>query len=97
MKWNPFAKWACFIGVGGLVVAGLLIASLRHYQSASEKVKRTGNNPDQFYLWTTNRLFHYTYVYDPHAADVWQFESAGGTSVKTNAVNAMQTNSIPRK
>jgi len=78
------------------VVAGLLFAGLRHYWSAREQ-KRANDNPDQFYLWTTNRSFHYTYVYDPHAADVWQFESAGGISGKTNATTVKQTNSTSGK
>jgi hypothetical protein len=80
-----------------VVAAGLLIAGLRHYRSAPPQEPKSVNNPDQFYLWATNRSFRYTYVYDPHAADVWQFESAGGTSVKTNATGVRQTNSTKSK
>ena len=32
------------------------------------------NNPDKFFLWGATTNFHYTFTYDPHAADQWRFE-----------------------
>lgn len=35
------------------------------------------NNPDNFFLWTTNgKVYQHTFTYDPHAADDWLFEFA---------------------
>jgi hypothetical protein len=31
-------------------------------------------NPDKFFLWGTTTHFHYSFTYDPHAADEWRFE-----------------------
>jgi hypothetical protein len=36
-----------------------------------------GNNPNYFVIWQTNSSFQYTFTYDPHAADVWLFQSGG--------------------
>ena len=38
------------------------------------------NNPDKFFLWGTTTNFHYTFTYDPHAADEWRFESGNSLS-----------------
>lgn len=35
------------------------------------------NNPDKFFLWGTNTNIHYTFTYDPHAADEWRVEAGG--------------------
>ncbi len=35
------------------------------------------NNPDKFFLWGTNTNIHYTFTYDPHAADEWRVEVGG--------------------
>ncbi|HEV7925148.1 MAG TPA: hypothetical protein VGR14_07335 [Verrucomicrobiae bacterium] len=32
------------------------------------------NNPDKFFLWGSSTNFHYTFTYDPHAADEWRVE-----------------------
>lgn len=46
---------------------------------------KVGNNPNKFCLWATNSSFRYTFTYDPHAADVWLFESGGGHMTGTGA------------
>jgi hypothetical protein len=35
------------------------------------------NNPDKFFLWGASTDLHYTFTYDPHAADEWRFEAGG--------------------
>jgi hypothetical protein len=58
----------------------------RGYRQAKVAESRKVNeNPDKFYLWTTNKSVRHDFVYDPHAADVWLFESGGGNLVQTNA------------
>lgn len=42
------------------------------------------NNPNAFVAWSTNTSVHYTFTYDPHAADVWRFETGGTASPDTN-------------
>ena len=37
------------------------------------------NNPQDFYLWSTDSSFAYAFRYDPRAADVWLFKSGGDT------------------
>jgi hypothetical protein len=45
--------------------------------------RNPGNNPNKFFLWATNSSYCYTFTYDPHAADVWRFESGGGYGSST--------------
>lgn len=72
--------------VYGLLGGGLLFAGLHHFQSAKiHEPRKVDDNPDKFFLWTTNTSFHYIFTYDPHAADVWLFESGGGRLSETNA------------
>jgi hypothetical protein len=61
----------------GLVVAGLMI-KLTHSKFDTGATQTAYDNPDKFYLWATNSSFSYSITYDPHAADDWMFESAGG-------------------
>lgn len=68
----------------------LLVATLEHFKSvmAGER-RRVNNNPDKFYLWTNSKTIHHAFEYDPHAADVWLFESGGG---KLSVTNTAATN-----
>jgi len=39
---------------------------------------RSVNNPDRFFIWTTNGAsYSHAFTYDPHAADDWLRESGG--------------------
>jgi hypothetical protein len=57
---------------------------------AHNKTRRTlptqqaNNNPNGFIAWSTNSSVRYTFTYDPHAADVWRFESGGQPVAATN-------------
>lgn len=48
-----------------------------------------GNNPNYFVIWKSNTSLHYTFTYDPHAADVWRVQSVK----MSNSTNAP---SLPR-
>jgi hypothetical protein len=39
--------------------------------------EKPDDNPDKFYLWTTNSVYGYAFTYDPHAVDVWLFRTVG--------------------
>jgi hypothetical protein len=47
-------------------------------ESARADLRTLDNNPNTFYLWSGGTSFAYTFTYDPHAADVWLFQSGGG-------------------
>jgi len=64
--------------LGGLcaaVVLGILLWN-RHQRHAHPP--DVDDNPNKFVLWKANYSYRYTFTYDPHAADVWLFESGGG-------------------
>jgi len=67
-----------------MLVLGLLAAVLvwmgwdRPEKSARVRLRTVDNNPNRFRLWGNSNSYSYTFTYDPHAADVWLFESAGG-------------------
>ena len=45
----------------------------------------SANNPDNFFIWTTNgATYTHTFTYDPHAADDWLREFGRGWPVGTN-------------
>jgi len=37
------------------------------------------DNPQKFHMWATGCSFSYTFTCDPHAADIWMFQTGGGT------------------
>ncbi len=48
----------------------------------------TTNNPDHFFIWTTNgAAYFHTFTYDPHAADDWLRESPASAGL-SNAPSA---------
>jgi len=43
------------------------------------------DNPDNFFMWTTNgTAYNHTFTYDPHAADDWLREFGRGWKAGTN-------------
>jgi len=53
------------------------------------------NNPQDFYLWTTNSSFAHTFRYDPRAADIWLFKAGGAARFNLDDVfelSASRTN-----
>ena len=54
------------------------------------------NNPNDFYLWSSNSSFTYTFRYDPREADLWLFR-CGGLKVLPlpGEMNNIRTNSGP--
>jgi hypothetical protein len=47
---------------------------------ARVRPRTVDNNPSRFRLCGNSTSFTYTFTYDPRAADVWLFESGGGSN-----------------
>ena len=76
---NLAFAWLC---VTTLVV---LLALLGHVKTrARPPAINAGDNPNYFVIWETNSSLHYTFTYDPHAADIWLFQSGGQPTGNTN-------------
>ena len=87
-----FGKNRLFL-VCGLLIGGILFAVSGRFRPATVfEGRKVNDNPDKFFLWTTNKSFHYIFTYDPHAADVWLFESGGGNLSESNTRPAIATN-----
>jgi hypothetical protein len=79
MKCNLYPQPGRPLLVLCLFITISFFVAFRHLKSSSRVGSGSvSNNPDKFYLWATNSSFCYTFTYDPHAADVWLFESGGG-------------------
>jgi hypothetical protein len=77
-------KRRTFVGAAAALLAAFLFAVVCFVSTSSSLstppgVAQAGNNPQEFYLWSTDSSFSYTFICDPRAADLWLLRSCGGT------------------
>jgi hypothetical protein len=66
------------LSVSWLLLAALLPVALTWSKPPLDpRARDVGNNPDHFFLWSTNSKYSYRFIYDPLAADIWLCESGG--------------------
>jgi hypothetical protein len=75
-----------FAGLCVGVVVCLIVESGRFRSPAHFPPMNADDNPNKFVLWTGESSIRYTFTYDPHAADVWLFQSGGRPATGTNAI-----------
>jgi hypothetical protein len=71
--------------------AGVELGARLHMSTPTSKVNDV--NPNRFYLYATGKEFLVRYTYDPHAADLWMFQTAEGHLMVNESKS--RTGSIP--
>jgi hypothetical protein len=74
---RPFQSKQVFSFLGLLLAALFPVALMWSKPPLDLRARDVGNNPDHFYLWSTNSTYLYRFIYDPLAADIWLCESGG--------------------
>jgi hypothetical protein len=74
----------------GVVILAICLASCRVKTRHAANPEDWNGNPNKFVVWKTNSSIHYTFNYDPHAADGWLFESSGQSSNQTNHLSPLK-------
>ena len=89
MKRDAAAGWRWSMSISCMwVMLGCLVL-VSHFGGTTKTARnRPGDNPNKFHLWATDAGFTYTFTYDPHAADVWLFQSGGSRAVSPVAAQA---------
>jgi hypothetical protein len=73
---------ALLVGAGAAAFFG---AQSRLRPTPDAWMLRSTNNPDRFFIWTTDgATYRHTFTYDPHAADDWLREYGGDPIMATN-------------
>lgn len=73
------------MGIFLIVVSllAVLIGFCRHFAIFAVGCGNPGNNPNDFYLWSTDSRIVCSFRYDPREADLWQFRSAARQQIWT--------------
>jgi hypothetical protein len=76
-----------WMGIFLIVVSllAVLIGFCRHFAIFAVGCGNPGNNPNDFYLWSTNpnSTVAVSFRYDPREADLWQFRCAAREQIWT--------------
>ena len=71
-------------GAVSVLMVMFWVGRLVHNTRAAWPAKNPNYNPNAFVAWSTNSSVYYVFTYDPHAADVWRFETGGQALANTN-------------
>ena len=80
------SRWRRLLELVVLISISAAVILVWRWPLPDTAMSATDNNPDKFYLWSTGKVFAYTFTYNPHAADAWMFRTAEGHLQNTNQV-----------